>query len=269
MQRRPLANPLHLLIVPYDSGQRNARMGRGAAILASALGRDRGASYEQVTVNESYQVEVGTGFAVARRLATRVRAAVGAGRLPLVLAGNCLTSVGTVAGLGTGVGILWFDAHGDFHTANTTTSGFVDGTALATVTGLCWRGMTRGIAGFKPASGSHIVHVGGRAFDPGEGERMAEAGLRVLTAPAPHRWPTELRGLYVHIDLDVLNRNEVPANAYQPSGGLSIAALVEGIRMLRGEMPILAAAITSYDPAGDPQARAGAAAVAIVDSLAS
>ncbi|TIT87215.1 MAG: arginase family protein, partial [Mesorhizobium sp.] len=70
-------------------------------------------------------------------------------RFPIVLAGNCLTSAGAVAGEGADA-IIWADQHGDINTPDTSTSGFLDGMALATVLGLCWRPMTAQIPGFKP-----------------------------------------------------------------------------------------------------------------------
>jgi arginase len=83
--------------------------------------------------------EVATAFELDGLLAGEVRTAVEAGEFPLVLSGNCNTSVGTLSGVGTeGLGVIWFDAHADFNTPETTTTGFTDGTGLAIAVGHCW-----------------------------------------------------------------------------------------------------------------------------------
>jgi arginase len=132
-----------------------------------------------------------------------------------VLSGNCLpAAVGTLAGLGDGVGVAWLDAHGEFNTPETTSSGFVDGMGLAVLAGGCWRRLAAGVPGFAPVPAGRLVHIGGRAFDPGERERMVEAGVRVLPAPRVVAWPAGTRGVYVHLDLDVFDPRELPANGY-------------------------------------------------------
>src|ERR1700716_2040731 len=69
----------------------------------------------------SWRAEIQTSFELMRMLATEVRAAREAGRFPIVLAGNCSTAIGTLAGLGAeSTGVAWFDAHADFNTPETT-----------------------------------------------------------------------------------------------------------------------------------------------------
>src|SRR3954466_8136665 len=91
----------------------------------------------------AWHAEIQTGFELMRMLSLAVRDAQASKRLPVILAGNCDTAIGTLAGLGTGVGVAWFDAHADFNTPETTASGFLDGTAVATITGRCWKELGR------------------------------------------------------------------------------------------------------------------------------
>ncbi|TIS72728.1 MAG: arginase family protein, partial [Mesorhizobium sp.] len=100
-------------------------------------------------VEDEQEREIGTGFAVCNVVSGEVRIALDNGRFPIVLAGNCLTSAGAVAGEGADA-IIWADQHGDLNTPETSTSGFLDGMALATALGLCWRRMAAQIPGFKP-----------------------------------------------------------------------------------------------------------------------
>ena len=60
------------------------------------------------------------------------------GRRPVSIAGDCCTSIGVLAGLqraGVHPTLIWFDAHGDFNTPETTPSGFLGGMPLAMITG--------------------------------------------------------------------------------------------------------------------------------------
>ena len=95
-----------------------------------------------------------------------MRETVEEGRFPLVLAVNCFTSLGTVAGLGRDVGVVWFDAHGDFNTPDTTTSGFLDGMGLAMLLGDGWRELRQTVEGLRPVPAEHALLVGARDIDP-------------------------------------------------------------------------------------------------------
>ena len=84
--------------------------------------------------------EIGTAFELNRLLSKEVKAAVGDGMFPMVLSGNCNSCLGTIAGINSGqLGVVWFDAHGEFNTPETTQSGFLDGMPLAMATGRCWK----------------------------------------------------------------------------------------------------------------------------------
>ena len=264
-----------LLKVPYDSGHREARMGRGPGYLLDngleeklgELGHD--VAVEPIESAEPFQAEIATAFELYRKLAERVRAAASGGRLPVILSGNCGSAVGTMAGIGAGeTAVAWFDAHGDFNTPETTTSGFLDGMGLAVLTGRGWREMASGVAGFRPLGDADVVHVGGRDFDPLERRLLDDSGVTVVTAddvkrhgaskalaPALEALATRCRGVYLHFDLDVLDLGEARANDFGPPGGLTVEQVVDAIRTLRRRLPVRAAAIASVDPAFDADGR--------------
>ncbi len=166
---------IRLLLVPYDSGQRNVRMGAGPEHLCAAgLEKHLAAQGHQVDseviepASRNWRAEVQTSFELMRAIAKHVRAARTARRFPVVLSGNCLAAVGVIAGLGPGTGVIWIDAHGDFNTPQTTTSGFLDGMTLATATGQCWGELAHSIEGFEPVPENAVVLLGARDLDPGE-----------------------------------------------------------------------------------------------------
>jgi len=240
---------------------------------------------ETVEAEEGFHTEIGTSFGLYRLLAARVRAAVTHHRFPLVLAGNCGSSLGTLAGLNPvqePVGIVWFDAHGDFNTPETTVSGFLDGMGLAMATGHCWRGLSATIPGFVPVPDRNVVHAGARDLDPSERElfqhseitvvdaaRIRQMGLRQAFEPALAALQAEVRRVYVHLDLDVLDTSEARANEFAPPGGLTVDEAYRAIRMIGERFTISAAAITAYDPGCDDDERALHAGFTLMEAIIS
>ena len=78
---------------------------------------------DRVEPVEESGAEIARVIELVRRLAARVRLAVDEGAFPLVLAGNCNSCLGTVAGVGPQqLGVVWFDAHTDFDDPDENTS---------------------------------------------------------------------------------------------------------------------------------------------------
>jgi arginase len=274
---------VQVVAVPYDSAHRDRRMGAGPTHLIErglpdrlrAIGRQ--VAVRQLAPSEgSWVAEIGTAFDLDRQLAGAVSAAVSGGAFPLTLSGNCISSAGTVAGLGAGrTGVLWFDAHGDFNTPETTTGGFLDGMALSVLTGSCWTALAASIPGFAPVPEDRVVLVGAGDLDPAEGERLAASAVTHLSAAeAPSRLGEALEALaarvdrlYVHVDLDVLDAREGRANGYATQPGLTRSALLEAIAAAKRHCRLAAGAITSYDPSCDTDGRICATAFEVAETL--
>ena len=210
-----------------------------------------------------------------RRLARRVHAAHEGGAFPLVLAGNCNSCLGTVAGVGP-VGVVWFDAHADFDTPDRSL-GFFDGMGLAILTGNGWELLRRTIPGFTPVDERDVVLVGVRDLEEHQRPPLEASAMRVL--PGPSFGSTEfLRALdelgrrtartYLHIDLDVLDTSEGRANRFAAPGGLSAGQLEWAVEMVFRRCAVAAAAITAYDPALDEDGRMARAALRVISTVA-
>jgi arginase len=274
---------IQLLAVPYDSGHRGARMGAGPeGLLEAGLERTLRESGHSVHTRiaqmapDSWHAEIQTSFQLMRMLSTAVREARGSDRLPIVLAGNCSTAVGTLAGLGAGVGVAWFDAHGDFNTPETTTSGFLDGTAVAIITGRCWKQLAVTVPGFQPVPDERVCLVGTRDLDSLEGKLLAESNIDVIE---PHMIRSDLERtlnsinqhvdtMYVHLDLDVLDSAVAPANSYALSGGLTLEDLEYSLSQIARVFRIAAVTLSAYDPAVDPSGHAAQAAIQLISTAA-
>ena len=272
---------IHTILVPYDSGHRGARMGRGPLHFGehgvSHRLRAGGHQVSEVTIDvpAAFPTEVGTSFAVYRSLSEQVRAVVAGGGFPMVLAGNCGSSLGTVSGVRAAspndhsandspIGVIWLDAHADFNTPETTTSGFLDGTVLAALTGQGWGALTASIPGFRPVSDAHVVLVGARDLDAEEerllassrvmrveAARMQADGARAALDPALTELARRVSRVYLHIDLDVHDPSEAQANQYAVPGGVSGGGVRELVRVVGERFSIVAAALTAYEPTYD------------------
>jgi len=281
LRREGNRSGIQVIQVPYDSGRKNVGMGMGPAHLVihgrGLLGK---AAVSQIEVEE-LPFEPGTTFRVLRALSEEVGSAVRRGCFPLVLAGGCISCVGTLAGLDAKpVAVVWMDAHGDFNTPETTLSGFLDGMALAAATGRCWKNLTSSVAGFHPVCENNVVLIGARDLDPEERELLEGSAIsRIQTATLRERGAEKalahaLDGLqadqiYLHIDLDVLDRSEANVNRFSSAGGLTVAELLQTVRVIAAARSVVAAAITAYDPSYDKDGRALRAGIELIKELSS
>jgi arginase len=224
---------------------------------------------------DSFFPENQAAFELNRRLAPAVHSACERNAFPIILSGNCNSCLGTTAGIGPSqLGAIWFDAHGDYNTPETTKSGFLDGMALGILTGECWSSLAATIPGFKPLSEDRVMIVGARDFDRAEDRAFASSSItRVSVDSVRHGLADELASLrervtnvYLHVDLDVLDPSEGNANTYAKVNGMSVAELDAAIQSIVREFRVRAMAITAYDPAADRDGRICDAALALITS---
>ena len=277
---------VQIIQVPYDSGYRDVRTGRGPGhFLQHGLDqilRDRGHQVHagRIESKASLTTEVGTAFELNRLLAAQVGSAIRNKRFPVVLAGNCNSCLGTLAGIGEKrAGIIWFDAHGDFNTPESTLSGFVDGMGLAMATGRCWQPLLATIPGFRPVSEANIVHIGARDLDPAEKRLLRQSEIELVTSgkkessirrainTALAKLQAKVTKVYLHVDMDVLDTGEASANHLAVPGGLSVEFVEEIIGMAKERFEVGAGAITSFDPEYDKDDQVLGAGIRIVQAF--
>jgi arginase len=270
-----------LVVVPYHLGHEGIGMGAGPGrILEAGLAQTLEEQGHEVDVlrirrQDDETNEIGASFAVLRRVSDSVAELVDGGVFPLVLAGNCMTSIAVVAGLGGEVGVVWLDAHADFNTPDTTVTGFQDGMGLAILTGTGWDALRETIPGYHAVGEANVVLVGIRDVDEAEQRRLDASGIQVVrpedvaqSSEALERLRTRVRAAHLHIDLDVLDPSEGPANQYAVPGGLGASRVEEVVRALGERVSIRAAAVTAYDPSHDPDGRIPTLAARFVTRIA-
>jgi arginase len=261
---------VRLIQVPWYLGREHPDLSRGPGTIADAIGGDTVVvpGPEQRPVPN----EVADSFDVIRSVRSAVSEAVEDGRFPLVLAVNCFTSLGTVAGVDRDVGVIWFDAHGDFHTPDSTVTGFLDGMGLAMLLGDGWGELRSTIERLRPVPSENTLLVSARDLDPTEAVRVAASSLRRADAdtlePALDELATRVDAVYVHIDLDVLDPSVAHANVLSVEGGPSTEQLEQALAAVTSRFEIAAAALTAYDPSQDHENRVPGIAARLARRLA-
>lgn len=123
--------------------------------------------------------------ASCRNIASDVKSILCDGALPIILGGDHSIAIGSVAGISSyfrerdqEVGLIWFDAHADINTPETSSTGNIHGMPMAVILG---RGAPElvELEGFSPkVRPEFCAHVGARDLDAGERSLIHEIGLR-------------------------------------------------------------------------------------------
>jgi arginase len=236
--------------LPYDSGHRGVRMGAGPLTLIEALGVEA----TEIKPATDFRAEIKTTFELYRALATRVAES---GEFPIVFSGHCGAAMAVASALGVDdLALLWFDAHGDYNTPDTTDTGFLDGMCLAVLTGRAWKGLARTIPHFAPLNPRRVIHCGARDWSPGEREALLADGVRVArTANDVSFDGIDAKRILIHIDVDVLDPQFGRANHYACDGGLSPDDLLGLIEKAKARFTIAGLVIAAYAPECDPEGK--------------
>ncbi|NPV44287.1 MAG: arginase [Firmicutes bacterium] len=174
---------------------------------------------------------------VCERTAPLISKFMEEGFIPLILGGDHSISIGTIAGCSNAlgdVGIIWFDAHGDFNTEETSPSGNIHGMSLGASIGYGDEMLVK-VGGKKgKARPENVALIGVRDIDPKEAELIKESGINVFTIEQIDfmgmREVMELainiasngtKGIHVSFDMDVIDPSVAPGVGTPVQGGIS------------------------------------------------
>ena len=276
-----------VIAVPYHLGREGVRVGAGpdnlvaGGLVASLADRGMAADAQRVAGIDPSLSELDAVVAVDAEVAHRVARARRDGRFPLVLSGDCNSCLGTLAALvETPAAVLWFDAHGDINTPETSQSGFLDGMCMAIASGRCHPNARERIGLRAPFPEQLHVLVDVRDLDVGERHYLRSApvgvvasasihdgGVRAALEPALGRLRGRTHDAYVHIDLDVLDPECAPGVSHPTPIGLSEAELLEALRVIGSQLRIVAGAITNHLPSADVANRTRDLAIRLAGEL--
>ncbi|GAB6932402.1 arginase [Calditerricola satsumensis] len=219
---------------------------------------------------------------VNRNLAATVSEKVREGYIPLVLGGDHSIAIGTIAGVAQhyrNLGVLWFDAHGDLNTAETSPSGNIHGMPLAVSLGFGHDDLVR-IGGFAPkVRPENVVIIGARDLDPGERELIKRIGLRVFTMHEIDRLGMSrvmeealaivtngTDGVHLSLDLDAVDPHDAPGVGTPVVGGLTYRESHLAMEMLAEAGVLVSAEVVEVNPILDVENRTAKVAVALIGS---
>ena len=211
---------------------------------------------------------------IAARTSDAVHAALAGGSdLALVLEGNCTHAPGAIGGVarasgGAGVGVAWFDAHGDMNTMATTNTGLWGGMPYAVALGWDlddWR-LAAGLE--SPVRSEAAALIGASDLDAAEIDAlerhpilrmdatdMLEPGVAGRLGAALGPRAGEAPAWYVHVDVDVAGPEEVPGALTPAPRWPPRAHLLDAASAVGRAVPVRAIGLAAYDPAGDPSRR--------------
>jgi arginase len=228
-----------LIAVPYHLGRRGVEVGRGPLRILESL--------------KQPCVIVEAGGSVADVNAELARVVAASGRPVVVLAGNCNSCLGMLAAL-EDPGIVWFDAHGDFNTPETTISGALEGMSLAIATGSCHPELMA-----RPVKEENVVLAATRSLDPLEEVRLRASHVELASLDAlrsaVERLASRVSSIYLHLDLDVLDPSVSPGVNFSEPGGISPEQLFAAVKRVMDTGKLAATAIANFNPDRDREDR--------------
>jgi arginase family enzyme len=152
---------------------------------------------------------------------------------------------------GDGLVVVWFDAHGDLNTPESSPSGAFHGMVLRTLLG----DGPAALAPRRTLRPAQVVLAGTRALDPAEKEYIEEAGIAHVDVPSLASLPSVVawaaaKAVYIHIDLDVLDPAAFDAVGYPEPEGVTVSQLATAVRELTSRFELAGLGITEYAPDG-------------------
>lgn len=205
-----------------------------------------------------------------RSLADHVSGALKDGRRPVSIAGDCCSSIGVLAGLQRGniqPTLIWFDAHGDFNTWETTPSGFLGGMPLAMIVGRGEQTLPDAV-GLQSLPEQNVILTDGRDLDPGEKVLIGNSGINHLPETSVLlEYPLPPGPLYIHFDTDIINPVDAPAMSYPAPGGPSAEELRRVFHLLARTGRIEAVSMSSWNFDLDEDGQTQRVCMSLLNSL--
>ncbi|SMX31125.1 arginase [Octadecabacter ascidiaceicola] len=205
--------------------------------------------------------------------------------LPIFLGGDHSLALGTVTGIadhaasvGRPLFVLWLDAHSDFHTPETTTSGNLHGTPTAYLSG------QKGFDDFPPVANpvptENICMIGLRSVDPAEHAALAETyveiadmraidegGIRAPLAEFLTKVEAANGLLHVSLDVDFLDPDIAPAVGTTVPGGATLREAHLAMEMLHDSARVTSLDLVELNPFMDERGKTASLMVDLTASL--
>jgi arginase len=298
----PGARSIEIIGVPMDlgAGRRGVDMGPSAIRIADLQARleQLGHTVEDygdldVMIPETQEIGIRSlryKEAILRaceELCREVQRSLAAGRTPLVLGGDHSIAIGSIAGStahharnGESLGLIWFDAHGDANTPETTPSGNIHGMSLAVSLGLGDPDLVN-LGGRAPkVRARNVALIGIRDLDPGEREILKhsgcavytmrdvdERGMRDVVDEAVRVASDGTAAVHLSLDMDVIDPEDAPGTGTPVWGGVTYREAHLAMEMINDRAVIAAIDVAEVNPVLDNRNMTGILVAELVQGL--
>ncbi len=217
------------------------------------------------------------------KLANVVDEQVKNNHFPLVLGGDHSIAIGSLAGVSRhyeNLGVIWYDAHGDINTTETSPSGNIHGMPLAVSLGYGHEKLTSILDDNPKIKPENVVLIGIRDLDEGEKELLRDLNIKVFTMHEIDRigMPQVMKetiyylkdrtdGVHLSFDLDGINPSEAPGVGTPVIGGVTYRESHLAMEMLAEADIITSAEFVEVNPMLDDKNKTAILTVALVGSL--
>ena len=202
---------------------------------------------------------------------------------PLILGGDHSIAIGTIAGISSfykNLGVIWFDAHADVNTPETSITGSVYGMPLAINLGY-GHPLLLNIGDLTPkVKAENVVLIGTRDLDDGEKEFLKKNNLKVysmndikqvgITAVVEKALVylvNKCDGIHLSFDLDVLDPDAAPGVRTPSERGLSLEDGLRALKIMHESKLITSAEFVEMNPQVDLEEKTARAAVSLINEL--
>ncbi|MEA3202813.1 MAG: arginase [Thermoplasmata archaeon] len=247
-----LHSTVRVIGVPMDlgAGRRGVDMGPSAIRAANLHQRIKELGYKVQDAGNVFTVEpeerkpkdpklkyVDEVLAACKDLADRVERAVREEATPIILGGDHSIAIGTQAGLARSSrrrGLLWFDAHADFNTHETSPSGNIHGMPVSAILGMGHERLANFDSPGAKLDPRNVVYIGLRSVDRQEAEILTDSrvtyytmrdidqmGMAKVMDEALQKVSKGVDQVHLSFDLDVVDPRWAPGTGTTVQGGLT------------------------------------------------
>lgn len=283
--------PLTLLGVPIDSVGKEGGTELGPGALRKLLGTegfdDAGDTSQRIRGLERDRRNGWLAFEDCLRMTAEVRRRVSEltaeGRIPVILGGCCTLVPGALAGardsLGE-IGLAYFDGHLDLFTGQTSPTGEGADFPVATTLGIAPDEMLEVLGDTPVVAPERMALIGARdeeelemispfpeGLDIGRIEyrnELRHADLEKTGRSLADELAGDGRRFWLHLDVDILDREAFPATDYLMPDGISVEELRALMEPIASSPGLIGMNITCFNPEKDPDGRCGAALADLV-----
>lgn len=264
---------------------RTAGIADALASLGHRIAEDRNLVPYHVEIDDGLHAPahgVGETAGWARAIRRAFGDALRAGHVPILMGGDHSVAAGSLAALGDvapDTHVLWLDAHPDFNTLATTTSGNLHGVPVAVAAGLEGWQVIYG-APITPIDPTRVTMIGVRSVDPPERALLREHGVVVhdmrdvdehgvgtLVRRAIARAATAGAAIHVSLDVDFLDPDIAPAVGTTVPGGATVREAHLAMELLHESGLVRSLDVVELNPFLDEFGRTATLMVDLVASL--